>query len=113
QLIRHLAGRHQILHDAVEAAAMDLPGLALHAVRQVAVRLQAEVEGYEVEGAADPGDRGHHMQPAQDQARPFRYDGSPHDDPVNPSLDAAALMTAVRGRALTMCRTDHEDFPAG
>src|SRR4051812_17247829 len=90
---------------------MDLPALALHAVRQIAPGLEAEVEGDEIERAADPGDRGHHVQPAQQQARPFRYDRSPHDHPINRGADTATLMTATGGRALTMCCTDPRRFP--
>src|SRR5262249_49414365 len=57
--------------DVVEAAAMDLPGLAVGAFGPSGIGLQAEIEMDEIEGAADPGDAGDDMQPAQPGAQPF------------------------------------------
>ena len=72
QLVRHLRRRHQVFHHVVEAAAMDLPCLALDAGGQPGPRPQAEVEMDEIERAADPGDAGDDMQPAKRWRRPIR-----------------------------------------
>jgi hypothetical protein len=47
--VGHGLGGHQEFHDAIEAAAMNLPGLAANAFRQVVVVLQAEIEMDEIE----------------------------------------------------------------
>src|SRR3546814_10888675 len=66
---RKESGRHQVLHHVVEAAAVHLPGLAAGAFGQAGALFQAEVEGDEVEGAADPGDAGNDVQPTHRQFR--------------------------------------------
>ena len=80
QLVGHAGGGDQILHHVVEAAAMDLPGLALDSRGQGQVRFQAQVKVDEVERAADPGDAGNHMEPAKHDAQPF----GEHDVHVRP-----------------------------
>src|SRR3546814_6976577 len=69
----------QVLHHVVEAAAVHLPGLAAGAFGQAGALFQAEVEGDEVEGAADPGDAGNDVQPTHRQFRPLPK--HPQNDP--------------------------------
>jgi hypothetical protein len=67
QVLRHVRRRQQVFLLVVEAAAMHRPQFAEHAGR--AIRLQRAVEHDEVEGLADPRDRGDHVQPAQQEGR--------------------------------------------
>src|SRR3546814_8453425 len=69
--VRQARRRHQVLHHVVEAAAVHLPGLAAGAFGQAGALFQAEVEGDEVEGAADPCDAGNAVQPTHRQFRPL------------------------------------------
>src|SRR5262245_23061004 len=69
QLVR----RDLELLDAIEAAAVDLPRLAADSALGVALlrrRSEVEVERDEVERRADPGDRGHDVQPPEEQVAP-------------------------------------------
>src|SRR5205814_5047187 len=58
----------------VEAAAMHLPGLAVRPFWPAGRRLEAEIEVDEIERAADPGDAGDDVQPAQAGAQRFCKD---------------------------------------
>ena len=90
QLVGHRLRRDQIFDDPVEAAAMDLPGAALDAVRKVTSRLQAEIEVNEIERAADPCHGSHDMQPSKDQTSPVGQDGLPHHRGLSPANCIAA-----------------------
>src|SRR3546814_6456422 len=84
----------QVLHHVVEAAAVHLPGLAAGAFGQAGALFQAEVEGDEVEGAADPGDAGNDVQPTHRQFRPLpkhpQNDPRPSHFPFLPTKRSAA-----------------------
>ncbi len=72
------ARRDQVLVRVVEAAAVHRPQLAVDAPgAQLGVvgPRQAVVEHDEVERRADPGDRGDHMRPAQQQVEPLEQVG--------------------------------------
>ena len=82
-MLRHFGGRDQVLLDVVETAAMDLPFLAMGALRQALALAKPKIERDEVEGRADPGYRGDDVQPAHGKSHPFPgngifvHDGSP------------------------------------
>jgi hypothetical protein len=73
-----LAGATRYFEDVVEAAAVDLPRLAIDAIGQSLARLQTEIEVDEIERAADPADGRDHVEPAKDQAGPFGEDRIQH-----------------------------------
>jgi hypothetical protein len=70
QMLGELRRRREILLHMVEAAAVDLPGLAGDACRKTLALPQREIQGNEIEGRADPGDAGDHVAPAQEHVRP-------------------------------------------
>ena len=49
QLIGHACGRDQIFHHVIEAAAVHLPGVTLHAIGQAGAGLETEIEVDEIE----------------------------------------------------------------
>ena len=78
----------------VEAAAVDLPGLAPHAFRQHRTRFQAKIEMDEVERAPDPRNAGDHMQPSDDDAYGLSEDGL---HALQPRLPGTATMAEGLG----------------
>ena len=76
-MVRHRGGGDEVFLDVVEPAAMDLPFLTIGPGGEVAVAVQAKVEGDEVEGRADPRDGGDHMHPARGDFHPV-----PQDHPI-------------------------------
>src|SRR5262245_22658390 len=65
----------------IEAAAMDFPGGAVDALVHLRPLLQAEIEGNEIEGGADPADAGDQMGPAHRKIDPVENE-SAHDQPI-------------------------------
>src|SRR3546814_3903205 len=91
--VRQARRRHQVLHHVVEAAAVHLPGLAAGAFGQAGALFQAEVEGDEVEGAADPGDAGNDVQPTHRQFRPLPK--HPQNDPRHRSEEHTSELQSL------------------
>jgi hypothetical protein len=48
QFIRHAGRRDEILHHVIEPAAVDLPGIALHALGLIGSRFETEIEMDEI-----------------------------------------------------------------
>ena len=88
EVVGHPFGGHQVFLDMVEAAAMNLPFLAVRAACQVAVAVQAKVERDEVEGRPDPGDRGDDMQPPHREFQPVAKD----DEVVHAALRSVPVI---------------------
>ena len=75
QVAGQLLRRHGELLDVVEAAAVDLPRGALHALLHLLALLQRDVEGDEIERGADPADAGDHVRPADQEVEPVEGEG--------------------------------------
>ena len=91
-------GCREIFLHVVEAAAMNLPCLAAHALRKALSRLQREVQRHEIEGRADPRDAGDHVAPADHEAQPVgdeRLQGldAPHEYACRGLLPRQALVS--------------------
>ena len=72
--------RHGVFLDVIEAAAVHLPGGAVHAGVHALALHQRVVERHEIERGADPADADHHVGPAQQQVEPFA------EEDVHPQL---------------------------
>src|SRR5262249_39605096 len=106
ELIRHAGRSDEILDHVIEAAAVDLPGVALNALRQTRSRPEAEDGMDERKRAADPSEASDDVQPPDDEARPLgesrNHDGrSPSFVwsillPVKPRQDDRRVLNVAR-----------------
>jgi hypothetical protein len=101
----HPVGRHEVFLDMVEAAAVDLPFLAVRARGEGAVAVQPKVERDEVEGRADPGDGSDDMEPAHGEFEPVEKNGRiGHRKTSDRAWGEACAGKLTSGRGRTLCR---------
>ena len=75
EMVRHLARGREIFLDMIEAAAVDFPRLAAHALRKHLPAPQREIERHEIERRPDPGDARDHVAPANEEVQPVGDEG--------------------------------------